>query len=56
MAAIGEIQWPPMGSFPWPPSRTSIDFRFARIQESSARPPSRTAPNLPLGETRVYLD
>ena len=20
MAAIGEIQWPPMGSFPWPPS------------------------------------
>jgi hypothetical protein len=21
MAASGEIQWPPMGRFPWPPSR-----------------------------------
>jgi hypothetical protein len=25
MATNGEIQWPPMGSFPWPPSAT-VEF------------------------------
>jgi Tetratricopeptide repeat len=24
MAASGEIQWPPMGSFPWPPSMSDL--------------------------------
>jgi ketosteroid isomerase-like protein len=35
MAASGEIQWPPMGSFPWPPSNGTLVPRRDSVRSMS---------------------